>query len=123
MGPLSVTTHPSPVSTLESQRTTVDSPAPRFLEHNDHPALWNLTTYIALLMLTALWAAQVYATWAAWGDLTIDSGHEMYVPMLLAEGKMLYRDVWFLYTPAVLYVNSYLFRLFGPHLNVLYWAG
>jgi hypothetical protein len=70
-----------------------------------------------------LWAAKVYMTWAAWGNLSIDSGHEMYVPVLLAEGKQLYRDVWFMYTPAGPYFNSYLFRLFGVHLNVLYWAG
>jgi hypothetical protein len=47
----------------------------------------------------------------------------MYVPALLAEGKLLYRDVWFMYGPAAPYFNSYLFRLFGMHLNVLYWAG
>jgi hypothetical protein len=123
MGPLSVTTHPSPVSPVESHRTSVDSPAPRFLERNNHPALWNRTTYIALVMLTALWAAQVYATWAAWGNLTVDSGHEMYIPALLAQGKVLYRDVWFPYGPAAPYFNSYLFRLFGVKLNVLYWAG
>ncbi len=74
-------------------------------------------------MLVVLWAVKVYTTWAAWGDLTIDSGHEMYVPALLAEGKMLYRDAWFLYGPAAPYFNSYLFRLFGMHLNVLYWTG
>jgi len=38
-------------------------------------------------MLVVLWAVKVYTTWAAWGDLTIDSGHEMYVPWILAEGK------------------------------------
>jgi hypothetical protein len=86
-------------------------------------ASWNITTHGALLMLVVLWAVKAYTTWAAWGDLTIDSGHEMYIPALLAEGKMLYRDVWFLYGPAAPYFNSYLFRLFGMHLNVLYWAG
>jgi len=96
IGNFSVTTHPLPVSPIESHGTTVDSPAPRFLVRNDHPALWNRTTYIALLMLIALWAAKVYATWASWGNLTIDSGHEMYIPSLLAQGKVLYRDVWFL---------------------------
>ena len=84
---------------------------------------WNFTTYGALLALIVLWAFKLYTTWAAWGNLTIDSGHEMYVPALLAEGKMLYRDVWFLYGPAAPYFNSYLFRAFGVHLNVLYWAG
>ena len=36
---------------------------------------------------------------------------------------MLYRDVWFLYGPAAPYFNSYLFRMFGARLEVLYWAG
>jgi len=84
---------------------------------------WSQTTYAALFVLIASWAALMYATWAAWGDLTIDSGHEMYVPAMLAAGKMLYRDVWFMYPPAAPYFNSCLFQVFGIHLNVLYWAG
>src|SRR6266550_2347976 len=87
------------------------------------PERWNLTTWGALLTLIVLWAALLHATWATWGNLTIDSGHEMYVPTVLSEGKMLYRDVWFMYFPAAPYLNSYLFRLFGAHLNVLYLAG
>ena len=86
-------------------------------------AFWNIKTYFALLTLLAIWAAKVSSTWAAWGDLTIDSGHEMYIPLLLSQGKQLYRDVWFMYGPLAPYFNSYLFRLFGVHLNVLYWAG
>src|SRR5437879_3772211 len=84
---------------------------------------WNLATIAALLPLVMLWGWQLLSTWAAWGNLTVDSGHEMYIPALLAQGKMLYRDVWFMYGPAAPYFNSYLFRLFGIHLNVLYWAG
>ena len=90
-------------------------PAPR--------VLWGPATYAALFALIAIWAALLRATWAAWGDLTIDSGHEMYVPAMLAAGKMLYRDIWFMYPPAAPYFNSYLFQIFGVHLNVLYWAG
>jgi hypothetical protein len=66
---------------------------------------------------------RLYLTWAAWGNLTIDSGHEMYIPQVLSEGKMLYRDIWFMYGPVAPYVNSTLFRIFGAQLNVLYWAG
>jgi energy-converting hydrogenase Eha subunit B len=84
---------------------------------------WNLRTRAALLSLAVLWAVKLVTTWAAWGNLTVDSGHEMYVPAVLSEGKMLYRDVWFMYFPAAPYFNSYLFRLFGIHLNVLYLAG
>jgi hypothetical protein len=84
---------------------------------------WNFTTVSALLVLVVLWAVKVYMTWAAWGDVTIDSGHEMYVPALLAEGKTLYRDTFFSFGPASVYFNSYLFRMFGIQLSVLYWAG
>ncbi len=84
---------------------------------------WSRATLAALLALFCSWAALFYATWARWGNLTVDSGHEMYVPTMLAAGKMLYRDVWFMYGPAAPYFNSYLFRLFGAHLSVLYWAG
>src|SRR5579864_6631827 len=84
---------------------------------------WNLTTRSALLLLVLLWAWKFYSTWEAWGNLTIDSGHEMYIPLLLAQGKVLYRDVWFNFGPAAPYFNSYLFCLFGVKLSVLYWAG
>lgn len=89
----------------------------------DSGSPWNLSTIVALLLLLVLWAVKLYTTWGAWGNLTIDSGHEMYVPAQLAQGKQLYRDVWFMYGPAAPYFTSYLFRLFGVQLNVLYWAG
>jgi hypothetical protein len=61
---------------------------------------WNQTTITALAMLVILWAVKLYTTWGAWGSLTVDSGREMYVPWALAQGKQLYRDVWFPYGPA-----------------------
>src|SRR5580765_7260917 len=87
------------------------------------PNRWTTVTFCALGSLVVLWSAQLLWTWGAWGDVTIDSGHEMYVPALLAGGKTLYRDTWFMYGPAGPYVNTFLFHLFGIHLNVLYWAG
>lgn len=84
---------------------------------------WSRAASLALLALGVVWAVEVYGTWGAWGNLTIDSGHELYIPALLARGKTLYRDVWFMYGPAAPYFTSYLFRLFGAKLNVLYWAG
>ena len=73
--------------------------------------------------LAALTAFQMYATWATWGDLSIDAGHEMYVPWVLSEGQMLYRDVWYHYGPGAVYFNSWLFTIFGKHLAMLYFAG
>jgi hypothetical protein len=84
---------------------------------------WTFSTISALFLLVLLWSVKLYTTWGAWGNLTVDSGHEMYVPAMLAEGKVLYRDLWFPFGPGGPYFTSYLFRLFGEHLSVLYWAG
>lgn len=95
-----------------------------FLRLASGPAVpWNRKTIGGLLALVILWAAWMFATWAHWGNLTIDTGREMYIPAVLAEGRMLFRDIWFMYGPAAPYLNADLFRFFGVHLNVLYWAG
>jgi hypothetical protein len=86
-------------------------------------APWNRKTIGGLFALVILWAAWMFATWAHWGNLTIDTGREMYIPAVLAEGKILYRDIWFMYGPGAPYLNAELFRFFGVHLSVLYWAG
>jgi hypothetical protein len=92
-------------------------------EYSPADKRWSLVDGVAVLLLAVLWAMRMYATWATWGNLSIDGGHEMYVPAMLAQGKMLYRDVWYHYGPVAPYLNSYLFRLFGMRLEVLYWAG
>jgi hypothetical protein len=97
--------------------------ADSFPPSSDSGSPWNISTVSALLLLVALWAVKLYTTWGAWGNLTVDSGHELYVPAMLAEGKQLYRDLWFPFGPGAPYFTSYLFRLFGERLNVLYWAG
>ena len=73
--------------------------------------------------LCCLWLALVKFGWARWGNVTVDCGRELYVAAALAEGKLLYRDVWYLYGPGAPYINSLLFRIFGIHLNVVYLAG
>ena len=115
-----------PVKVLEDRSATRASD--RFEQYfsrlaSGPPARWNLKTLGGLLALIVIWAAWLYGTWAHWGNLTADCGREMYVPTVLSEGKTLYRDVWFNFGPAAPYFNSVLFRTFGIHLNVLYWAG
>ena len=64
-----------------------------------------------------------WRTWAVWPNLQIDCGREMYVPAQMALGKHLYGDLWFQFGPLAPTVNSALFRLFGTHLNTLYFTG
>ena len=84
---------------------------------------WDKISFLALGSLVFIWLVRIHSTWATWGNLSIDSGHEPYIAAILAQGKMLYRDVWWMYTPLSPYVNAILFRLFGARLEVLYWAG
>ena len=118
---------------ISTEPTTFPSSAPKSdlpaVEDSPHSppagteAFWNFSTLFALFTLVALWVVKLYTTWGAWGNLTIDSGHELYVPAMLAQGKQLYRDLWFPFGPDAPYFTCYLFRLFGARLNVLYWAG
>ena len=84
---------------------------------------WNKAEYVGLFSLILLWFLVMRYTWANWGNLTVDCGREMYVARVLSEGKVLYRDVWYLYGPAAPYFNALLFKLFGVRLTVLYMAG
>jgi hypothetical protein len=81
------------------------------------------TIWICRLLLLSFSVAMFVLTWAAWPDLVVDCGREMYVPAALLHGKRLYGDVWYPYGPLSPFVYSLLFRAFGVHLNTLYGAG
>src|SRR5208283_3645674 len=85
---------------------------------SDRAAVWTARTLILGMALVLGWY-----TWGHWGDLQIDSGREMYVPVDLLRGKLLFRDIWYQYGPLTPYVQAAAFYLFGPSLNVLYVMG
>jgi hypothetical protein len=62
-------------------------------------------------------------TWGHWGSVQIDCGRELYVPVTILKGKLLYRDLWYPYGPLAPYVVALLFRVFGVSLTVLYLFG
>ncbi len=41
-----------------------------------------------------------------WGDFQIDNGRELYVPVSILHGKLLYRDIWYMYGPLAPYQPS-----------------
>ncbi len=64
----------------------------------------------------------LYWSWMRWSDPFEDFGREIYVPWMLSQGKLLYRDVSFYSGPLSSYLNALWFKLFGPgivHLAVL----
>jgi hypothetical protein len=64
-----------------------------------------------------------WLTWAHWGSIQVDCGREVYVPYQILRGKLLYRDLWYPYGPLEPYISALLLKLFGEHLNVLYFLG
>jgi len=67
--------------------------------------------------------ALAWYTWGHWGDFQIDNGRELYVPAEILKGKLLFRDLWYMYGPLAPYLKALLFRIFGVHLTVLYVFG
>src|ERR1700730_16603889 len=80
--------------------------------------VWNARGLIIAVAIALAWY-----TWGHWGDIQIDCGREMYVPLDILRGKLLYRDVWYQYGPLAPYVQALAFALFGINLNVLYLLG
>jgi hypothetical protein len=112
--------------TLEAVETLVDpyplqsgTPNDSSLEaRRGEPANW-----LARGAIVAVACGMAWYTWGHWGDFQIDCGRELYVPAAILKGKLLFRDIWYMYGPLAPYLKALLFRLFGVHLIVLYVFG
>jgi hypothetical protein len=77
----------------------------------------------ARVTIVAVAGALFWLTWAHWGDIQLDNGRELYVPMQILRGKLLYRDIYYAFGPLAPYGVALLLGLFGQHLYVLYILG
>ena len=62
-------------------------------------------------------------SWGYFGNLFYDNGREAYLPQLMLEGKILYKDIFAMYNPLSYEINTLLYAVFGQSLNILYLAG
>lgn len=79
--------------------------------------------WVARFVIILIACGLAWHTWGHWGDFQIDNGRELYVPAEILRGKLLFRDIWYMYGPLAPYVKALLFRIFGVHLTVLYLFG
>src|SRR5258707_15688715 len=70
-----------------------------------------------------VYAVMFFASWRRWTTLIVDCGRETDLPLRLLNGEMLYRDVHYIYPPFSPYFNSFLYRVFGVHLDTLIVSG
>lgn len=111
-------------SALESTVVVVDFPQPVSAPAaNLGPNKNRRAEWIARSVIVAVAVAMAWYTWGHWGDFQIDCGREFYVPAAILKGKLLFRDLWYMYGPLAPYCKALLFRIFGVHLTVLYLFG
>ena len=108
------------METLAELPRTPKSPRPSSAEQKnlDARGIW-----IARAAIVSVAAALAWYTWGHWGDFQIDNGRELYVPAEILKGKLLFRDLWYMYGPLAPYVKALLFWIFGVKLTVLYVFG
>ena len=78
---------------------------------------WTNLLIFVLLASAGFFMASI--SWLKWPDLLIDYGEQVYVPWQLSEGKVLYRDMNYLYGPLSSYLHAFLFQVFGESITVL----
>lgn len=78
---------------------------------------------IALAVLFCLFTFLLITQWGKWGHPFVDSSREIYIPTLVLQGKVLYKDILNLYGPLSYQLNALLFWIFGVNVNVLYLSG
>ena len=100
--------------------TTWELPQPSNtnLENSETGGLWLARAGIIGFAVLLAWQ-----TWGHWGDFQVDNGRELYVPAEILKGKLLFRDLWYMYGPLAPYLKAFLFWIFGVKLNVLFSLG
>jgi hypothetical protein len=82
-----------------------------------------LEDFVARAAIVLIFIFFTVYTWGHWGDLQIDCGREVYVPVEILKGRMLYRDLWYPYGPLAPYMQALLVWCFGLHLNTFFCFG
>ena len=76
-----------------------------------------------LLLLIFLSVICLFISVGHYANIYIDVGREMYYPLEISKGKVLYKDIFCIYGPLSYLINGLFYKLFGAKLNVLYFLG
>src|SRR5574344_1230337 len=75
------------------------------------------------IILFILFIIVASLSYAHYGDFLTDCGREVYYPLRILQGKVLYKDLMNIYGPFSYMFNAVLYKIFGINLNVLYICG
>lgn len=65
----------------------------------------------------------IFVGWGKWGNLIIDNYRDPWLALEILKGKVLYRDLDYLYGLLAPYLISWLFKIFGTQVHILYLLG
>ena len=76
--------------------------------------------WLGLALVAAAFVFAATISWRRWPDLLVDFGVQLYIPWRLANGAVLYRDLFFFAGgPLSQYFNALLFKIFGASFLTL----
>jgi len=79
--------------------------------------------FLPHLIIVGAFCFLLSQTWFRWGDLIIDTGHELWLPGELLKGKVLYNDLPSFYGFLPPYLIAGLYKIFGISINTLVYTG
>lgn len=77
----------------------------------------------SFLVIAIAFTYLLVVSWHKCGDLIIDSPREMWVPLQILKGKVLYKDIYYFHGPLPAYFLALLYKIFGISLNTLMACG
>ncbi len=83
----------------------------------------NKKDFAAVLGVIILYLVFVAVYWQFFGDVMTDSGRELYRPVQMLDGQVLYKDIFNIFGPLSYQFNALLYKIFGVDANVLKTAG
>lgn len=81
------------------------------------PGSWLGLVSPVILIAAGLLMASI--SWLKWPDLLIDFGEQVYLAWQISEGKVIYKDMAYLYGPFSGYLHALVFKLAGPGILTL----
>ena len=79
--------------------------------------------WLVFVSSAAVFIYLLHLSWFKWGDLIVDTGREMYAPLRICSGDVLYRNFYYIYGPFSPYLNALFFKALGIKLSSLVVCG
>lgn len=77
----------------------------------------NLNILIYFIILSSI-LFLLKITWMKWGGIIIDIGRDIYIPLEISKGKILYSDIFYTNGPFPIYLHTLLYKLLGAHIHM-----